>query len=336
MLASHNHLSATSVVAFLPFCCSPAAALKPSGLPIASSLPPSVSVATPTVLIGAQLTPPPGVPRPPRPCGVTLLTNLNLSGNAVGDMGVRRLRAQMCAGGLECALQVLSLEGCGLTARCAPAIEEMLLNARTLTALSLAWNNFDMRGASALARGLESNISLRQLNVAWTGIGNSGCAHLAEALKINAALQVIDLTGNNAGYGACVVIAEVVARSATLREVVLHHNALTQQGIRALLRAALQREGRGPAVMLQRASFVRADASQLPTTLDPVNPDGSYSLNLADPTQRQVAIDMLECAPSAPRFPSSIVTSLCFMVVEPHGPAPRLWLTCCTPQVQFC
>ena len=137
-------------------------------------------------------------------------------------------------------------------------------------------------------------------------------------LKLNSALQVVDLAGNNAGYGACLVLADVVASSTTLYEICLHHNALTQQGIRALLRAALQRAGRAPAIMLQRASFVRAGESQLAMhKLDPVNPDGRYKLDLAQPAQRQVALDMLKCAAAV---------MLCLR--DSHAPCCRLEGSC--------
>lgn len=45
------------------------------------------------------------------------------------------------------------------------ALEDMLLNARTLSLLSLGWNHLSPRGAAALATGIESNISLATLLV---------------------------------------------------------------------------------------------------------------------------------------------------------------------------
>ena len=184
LYASHNELSAASLSALLPFCCSAAAALKPEAAPPpAQRLLVSLRAGAPNVLAGAQSLGPPGTWRAPRGAGITLLTHLDLSGNPIGDVAVRRLCMRMCAGGLECALKVLALESCGLTAQCAPALEEMLLNSRTLSALSLAWNTFGVRGARALARGIESNISLRHLNLAWTGLGDSGCAHVAHGAQ---------------------------------------------------------------------------------------------------------------------------------------------------------
>jgi hypothetical protein len=303
---SHNHLTAASVRALLPHCCSTAAALKPpttgallsnafrhaneeQALQDASDNGSAVSPAMP--IPGHAST------REVLWQGVTLLTHLNLSGNAIGDVAVKLLCGAMCKGGLVCELSILLLEGCKLSERCAPFLEEMLLTTRSLAQLSLAWNHLGPRGAHCIARGMESNISVTRLQMAWSGLSDTGCSHVADALKMNAALEVLDLAGNNAGYGTCAVIAEVLGRNTVLREVALHHNTLTQQGIRILLKAIMARSSRDVAIMLQRASFAKADESMLPVTLDQVNPDGNYILDLHHPGQRQVAIDLVKCAP---------------------------------------
>jgi Ran GTPase-activating protein (RanGAP) involved in mRNA processing and transport len=172
----------------------------------------------------------------------------------------------------------------------------MLANTQTLESLCLAWNKFGVRGGKAIARGIEANVSLRRLDVAWAGLGDTGCSHLAAALKAHSTLAVADLSGNNAGFGACTVLAEVLTHGeSALADAALHHNALTQQGVRRLLNASLASQNNA-ILHLQRASFVRADDVQLPAQLDRVNPDGRYAFDLGDPVQRQMAADVLACA----------------------------------------
>ena len=73
--------------------------------------------------------------------------DLNLSGNLVGDAPVRHLCGEMCLADRICHLTSLRLSRCGLSAHCAPALEEMLLSTRTLVQLDLSWSSFDTRGA---------------------------------------------------------------------------------------------------------------------------------------------------------------------------------------------
>jgi Leucine Rich repeat len=328
--ASHNRLSGTSLDALVPFCaCRPdelktnAAAAVTAAVQVAAAeagqqaeqaAPPAdvmlLSVAdalsppdTDSGTAAPDVPPPHSAPALGQP-GVTLLTSLVLSGNPVGDASVAQLCAAMTRagsrGGTVCELTLLQLQGCALTERCAPALEQMLANTQTLATLSIAWNNIGARSGQALARGVEANVSLRCLNVAWAGLGDSGCSHLAAALRTHSTLARVDLSGNNAGFGACTVLAEVLTHGeSTLAEVALHHNALTQQGVRRLLNASLASHT-GVALHLQRASFVRADDAQLPSQLDRVNPDGHYAFDLADPVQRQMATDVLACATCSP------------------------------------
>lgn len=74
-----------------------------------------------------------------------------------------------------------------------------------------------------------------------------------------------------------------------------------QEGIRALTKAMLTHAERPVSLALQNASFAKtADpghhAAQA-LRADPINPDGNYRFDLAHPAQRQVAIDLLKCAP---------------------------------------
>lgn len=275
---AHNRLTERAVRALLPHCCcaDAARASRPAAAPSSAAAWPPQSLRV-------------------HPGPLTLLTHLDLSGNPIGDAGTRRLCQEMCKGGLACEMAALVLEDCGLTHRCAPALEEMLLTTRSLQRLSLAWNSFGTRGARALAAGVESNISVAVLRLAWAGLGDTGTSHVVAALNANATLREVDLGGNNASYSTCVVAAEMLDRNASLRVLALPVNPLTQQGIQALLRAIIKHADRALAVELQLASFAKVDASLLPVVLDPCNPDGTYCLDLGRPVHRQTAVDLIRC-----------------------------------------
>lgn len=104
--------------------------------------------------------------------------------NAVTHMHVDRQESVNCPSSIACCASLwcpprvwptvsggrplqapVQLDDCKLTERCGAALEDMLLNARTLSLLSLGWNNLGPRGAAALATGVESNISLATLLV---------------------------------------------------------------------------------------------------------------------------------------------------------------------------
>eukprot|EP00892_Ulva_mutabilis_P004358 jgi/Ulvmu1/2294/UM013_0141.1 len=240
------------------------------------------------------------VPRDgPAPAALHLL-HVDLSGNPIGDHGVKLIAEEVCTGGGRCQLETLALDDCKLTERCGVYLEDMLLSTCTLSRLSLGWNNLAPRGAAALATGIESNISLKTLLVPWTGITDLGCCHIAEGLRQNGALRAVDLSGNNAGYPCCLVFAETLATNTTLDSLLLHHNPLSQEGIRSLTRAIIAAGSRPLRLALQHASFSKlTDAgqhAQHALKLDPVNPDGNYRFDLAHPAQRQVAIDLIKLA----------------------------------------
>nr|XP_012420190.1 PREDICTED: NACHT, LRR and PYD domains-containing protein 3 isoform X2 [Odobenus rosmarus divergens] len=81
------------------------------------------------------------------------LTHLYLRGNALGDTGVKLL----CEGLLHpnCKLQILELDGCGLTSHCCWDLSTLLTSNKSLRELSLGSNDLDDLGVMLLCEVLK-------------------------------------------------------------------------------------------------------------------------------------------------------------------------------------
>ncbi|KAG8509295.1 NACHT, LRR and PYD domains-containing protein 3, partial [Galemys pyrenaicus] len=92
------------------------------------------------------------------------LTHLYLRGNALGDLGLKRL----CEGLLQpdCGLQMLELDGCGLTGRCCWDLSALLTSSRSLRRLGLGANDLGDLGVSLLCEALRRpGCGLRRLEL---------------------------------------------------------------------------------------------------------------------------------------------------------------------------
>jgi len=98
------------------------------------------------------------------------------------------------------------------------------------------------------------------------------------------------MTGNSAGLSSCLAFAETLHSSKSLQQLVLADNMLTQQGVRVLLHAVLRQSERALTIDLHGASFAKC-ADNAPR-FDEHEPDGRYCLNLGDPGERAMALEI--------------------------------------------
>ncbi|XP_062398044.1 NACHT, LRR and PYD domains-containing protein 3-like [Sardina pilchardus] len=127
----------------------------------------------------------------------SILRQLHLSGNNVGDSGVELLST-----GLEhphCRLETLGLQGCSLTVKsCAALSSAFRSNSSSLRQLHLSSNNVGDSGVELLSTGLEHpNCRLETLELQFCKLTERSCSSLAAALRSNpSSLRQLDLRIN--------------------------------------------------------------------------------------------------------------------------------------------
>ncbi|XP_073676032.1 NACHT, LRR and PYD domains-containing protein 12-like [Garra rufa] len=139
------------------------------------------------------------------------LRQLNLSGNQLGNLGVKHL----CAG-LEdphCKLEKLWLSDCGITEEgCAALASALRSNPLHLRDLSLTGNKIQDSGLMFICSALEDrHCKLENLVLNYCGITDEGCAALASALRSNPShLRDLNLTENELGDSGVMLLSSVL------------------------------------------------------------------------------------------------------------------------------
>ena len=192
----------------------------------------------------------------------TTLTDLDLSGNRIGDSGAGSLSYALTvnvtltdldlsrndigasgAGSLSDALTVnttltdLDLSGNGIGDSGAAFLSEALTGNTTLTHLNLSLNEIDVPGACCLSKALAVNTTLTDLNLSENWIGDSGADSLSDALTVNTALTDLNLTGNGIGDSGAVCLSKALAVNTTLTDLNLSRNEIGDSGAGSLSKA---------------------------------------------------------------------------------------------------
>ncbi|XP_064421335.1 NACHT, LRR and PYD domains-containing protein 3-like [Latimeria chalumnae] len=222
----------------------------------------------------------------------SLLTELNLTLNELGDSGVKRLSV-----GLRdpnCKLQKLVLVQCGLTASCCEDLSSILstnsslmelnLGRNRLTELDLEGNNLGDSGVKCLSAGLRdpncklqklllrgcdltagccrdfssilsTNSSLMELDLRQNKLGDSGVKHLSTGLRDpNCKLQKLVLVQCDLTAGCCEDLSSVLSTNSSLTELDLSYNNLGDSGVKHLSTGL-----RDPKCELQKLELMRCD-----------------------------------------------------------------------------
>nr|XP_025044717.1 NACHT, LRR and PYD domains-containing protein 3-like [Pelodiscus sinensis] len=131
----------------------------------------------------------------------TLFTNqalekLDLSANALGDLGLKHL----CEGlkQPDCTLQTLLLWQCSLTAACCGDLSAAFETNQSLTELELSGNKLGDSGIKLLCEGLKHPTCKLQKLVVWDcRLTDACCGDLSSLLSTNQSLRELNLSGNN-------------------------------------------------------------------------------------------------------------------------------------------
>eukprot|EP01060_Flectonema_neradi_P035544 TRINITY_DN6575_c1_g1_i1.p1 TRINITY_DN6575_c1_g1~~TRINITY_DN6575_c1_g1_i1.p1 ORF type:complete len:1200 (+),score=193.21 TRINITY_DN6575_c1_g1_i1:51-3650(+) len=140
-------------------------------------------------------------------------------------------------------LEVLYLNGNGITCKSIPSICDMLKKDTALTSLGLGCNRIGDEGAKMIFAVNE--LKLDMLDLSSAGIGPKGATYIAEFLKVNKTLRKLDLgfllmtvaigeLCNRIGNSGAEAIAESLKSNNTLQSLSLRHNGIAETGQNAL------------------------------------------------------------------------------------------------------
>jgi Ran GTPase-activating protein (RanGAP) involved in mRNA processing and transport len=151
----------------------------------------------------------------------TKITELNLSGNNIGDKEAKAL-ADMLKENTK--ITKLNLLKSNLGKDGAEELADMLKENKKIKTLNLSNSNLGKDGAKALADMLKENKTLTELDLSLNNIGDKGAEELAKALKENTTLTTLKLSDNNIGDKGAKVLAEALKENKTLTKLDLRSN----------------------------------------------------------------------------------------------------------------
>ncbi|KAG1925589.1 ribonuclease inhibitor [Pimephales promelas] len=128
------------------------------------------------------------------------LRELDLSGNNLGDSGVKNLSDLLMNPQFK--LEKLHLNDCSITEKQSLILTSALKsNPSHLRELYLSWNNLGNTGVKHLCAVLkDSHCKLERLRLSWCYMTDEGCSDVTSALKSNPShLRELDLSENNLG-----------------------------------------------------------------------------------------------------------------------------------------
>ncbi|XP_078251072.1 NACHT, LRR and PYD domains-containing protein 3-like isoform X3 [Rhinoraja longicauda] len=165
------------------------------------------------------------------------LTELHLSGNKLGDSGVKLVSAAL--GSPDCKIQTLGLNNVGLTDSGAEDLVSALSTNPSLTELELSFNklgNFGVKLVSAVLGNPDCKI--QRLWLDSVGLTHSGAEDLVSALSTNTSLTELHLSGNNLGHsGMKLVSAALRNPDCKIQRLWLNNVGLTDSGAEDLVSA---------------------------------------------------------------------------------------------------
>ncbi|XP_075784916.1 NACHT, LRR and PYD domains-containing protein 3-like [Pelodiscus sinensis] len=135
------------------------------------------------------------------------LTELELSGNKLGDSGIKLL----CEGlkHATCKLRKLVVWDCRLTDACCGDLSSLLSTNQSLRELNLSGNNLTGSGVKFLCEGLRHpKCKLEKLELWQCSLTAACCGDLSTALETNQSLMELELSGNKLGDSGIKLLCE--------------------------------------------------------------------------------------------------------------------------------
>ncbi|XP_072893274.1 NACHT, LRR and PYD domains-containing protein 3-like [Hemitrygon akajei] len=165
------------------------------------------------------------------------LTELDLSGNKLGDSGVKLVSAALR--NPECKIQKLELESVGLTDSGAEDLASGLRTNPSLTELYLTGNKLGDSGVKLVSVALRNpECKIQKLQLINVGLTDSGAEDLVSALSTNPSLTELDLSGNKLGDSGVKLVSEALRNpECKIQKLVLWGVGLTDSGAEDLVSA---------------------------------------------------------------------------------------------------
>ncbi|XP_072131033.1 NACHT, LRR and PYD domains-containing protein 3-like [Mobula birostris] len=161
------------------------------------------------------------------------LTELNLSGNKLGDSGVKLVSAALrCP---DCRLQKLELSGVGLTDSGAEDLASALSTNPSLTELNLSGNKLGDSGVKLVSAALRCpECKIEKLELDNVSLTDSGAKDLVSALSTNPSLTVLHLSENWLRDGSVPALRRLILTLPRMERIVLWGNQFSGKGMKEL------------------------------------------------------------------------------------------------------
>jgi len=155
------------------------------------------------------------------------IETLNLASNGIGDTGAVRMSQAIRSGLLL--LQSLDLSNNQIGPQAASNLGDALSHNSLLCVLHLDKNEIGPEGGVALSRGIESR-SLTHLSLSYNNLHDRGVQHIVQKLRGNTSITRLDLSGNECGDMGAAAVAGMLRINNSLTSLSLEENAISDNG----------------------------------------------------------------------------------------------------------
>ncbi|XP_059817093.1 NACHT, LRR and PYD domains-containing protein 3-like [Hypanus sabinus] len=161
------------------------------------------------------------------------LTELNLSGNELGDSGVQLVSAALR--NPVCKIQKLRLKDVGLTDSGAEDLASALSTNPSLTELYLGGNKLGDSGVKLVSAALRNpECKMQKLRLGYVGLTDSGAEELASALSTNPSLTELGLRWNSLTDRSVPALHRLILTLSSLEWIELFGNRFSETGKKEL------------------------------------------------------------------------------------------------------